>query len=135
MLTYEATHVEALLRGFTTGRKDCPACETARDRHRPTWDLWPYRQCPYHLAEATVMGQKPFQAYQQLATRLRAEFEQLEPGTRIPTETELGTRFGVSRTTIRRAMKVLEDEGLVHVAFARTGRHVAGEGCHGTEVR
>lgn len=37
----------------------------------------------------------------------------LRDGGRLPTERELATRLGLSRTTIRNAMSLLEDEGLV----------------------
>lgn len=36
------------------------------------------------------------------------------PGVRLPTETELSGRFGVSRPTVRAALKELETLGLVH---------------------
>jgi GntR family transcriptional regulator len=53
--------------------------------------------------------------YQQVATVLRTEIEQrMRPGEAIATETELETRFGVSRITIRRAIDLLERAGLVY---------------------
>ena len=45
--------------------------------------------------------------------------QQIAPGTRLPTETDLMARFGVSRFTLRRAMGVLEDRGLVRVEQGR----------------
>ena len=36
-------------------------------------------------------------------------------GDRLPTEIELGDEFGVSRTVVREAAKVLEDKGLVYI--------------------
>jgi GntR family transcriptional regulator, transcriptional repressor for pyruvate dehydrogenase complex len=41
--------------------------------------------------------------------------QQLAPGTRLPTERELGEQFGVSRTVIREAIKALAAKGLVEV--------------------
>ncbi len=38
---------------------------------------------------------------------------QLEPGSKLPTEAELITRFGVSRITIRQALSRLETEGFI----------------------
>jgi len=35
----------------------------------------------------------------------------LKPGSRLPTETDLASELYVSRTTIRNALKVLEQEG------------------------
>src|SRR5947209_18308252 len=37
----------------------------------------------------------------------------LQPGNRLPTETELAGEFNVSRTTIRNALKALEHEGKI----------------------
>lgn len=35
------------------------------------------------------------------------------PGTIIPTESELGSKFGISRTVLREAVKILAEKGLV----------------------
>ena len=43
----------------------------------------------------------------------------LEPGDRLPTETELARQFGVNRHTVRRAFKHLEAQGSIE---ARQGR-------------
>lgn len=39
----------------------------------------------------------------------------LHPGTQLPTERELGDQFGVSRTVIREAIRVLDAKGIVDV--------------------
>jgi GntR family transcriptional repressor for pyruvate dehydrogenase complex len=44
---------------------------------------------------------------------------QLHAGDRLPAERELAARFGVSRTAVREALKLLQERGLVE---ARTGR-------------
>ena len=56
-----------------------------------------------------------------VADRLKALIrdEQLRPGDRLPTETELAERFGVSRLSLREATKSLEFLGIVE---ARPGR-------------
>lgn len=41
--------------------------------------------------------------------------ENLEPGAKLPTEAELAEKFGVSRLTIREALKVLSGRGLVEL--------------------
>ncbi|MEO3797021.1 GntR family transcriptional regulator [Nonomuraea sp. B10E15] len=63
--------------------------------------------------------------YQVIATRLREQIVcgDLAPGAALPSETELQRQFGVSRTTVRQALAVLEVEGLVVVEHGR-GRFV-----------
>ena len=51
--------------------------------------------------------------YHQVREALLKDIEALEPGTRLPTETELMARFGVSRTTIREAVIELARGGLI----------------------
>ncbi|MGP5099545.1 GntR family transcriptional regulator [Brachybacterium alimentarium] len=41
------------------------------------------------------------------------EGEELSPGDRLPTEADFAERFGVGRTTIREAFRLLEQEGVV----------------------
>jgi len=43
----------------------------------------------------------------------------LEPGDRLDSENVLSDRFGVNRHTIRRALSVLEEEGLIRVEHGR----------------
>ena len=59
--------------------------------------------------------------YLQLAEilRKRIESEQIPPGRRIPSQTELEQEFSVSRGTIKRAVEVLRREGLVRPSPAR----------------
>ena len=49
---------------------------------------------------------------------------QYPPNTRIPTESELVETYEVARSTARRAVKALRDEGLVHTVPQR-GTYVA----------
>lgn len=59
--------------------------------------------------------------YRQLADSLRADIGAAKhgPGTVIPSEAQLVERFGVSRNTVRLAMEVLRDEGLVVTRHGR----------------
>jgi GntR family transcriptional regulator len=49
---------------------------------------------------------------------------QMRPGDQFPTEAELVARYQVARTTIREALKLLEQDGLLHVQHG-VGRFVA----------
>ncbi|HUY25079.1 MAG TPA: GntR family transcriptional regulator [Candidatus Saccharimonadales bacterium] len=48
----------------------------------------------------------------------------LSPGGRLPTETGFASRFRVGRTTVREALKLLENDGLIQVKRGR-GRFVS----------
>lgn len=53
--------------------------------------------------------------YQQLASLLRAQIEsgELAPGARVPTEGQLSAQHDTSRNTVRQALDVLRNEGLI----------------------
>lgn len=53
--------------------------------------------------------------YQKVASTLREEILEgkWEPGGLMPTEAKMGERFSVSRLTVRHAIAILEEEGLV----------------------
>lgn len=51
--------------------------------------------------------------YLQLARHLIAQTAKAKPGDRFPTEEELIEAFGLSRTTVRRAVQMVVDQGLV----------------------
>ncbi len=54
-------------------------------------------------------------AYQELADRLREQIlsGELEPGDRLPVEPDLCAMYGVSRSTVREALRVLSSERLL----------------------
>ena len=62
-------------------------------------------------------------AYEQVADILRRRVVagELEPGARLPTETMLATEFGVSRATVREALRLLGAQSLVRTAKGATG--------------
>ncbi|CAB4588045.1 unannotated protein [freshwater metagenome] len=64
--------------------------------------------------------------YQQIADELRGRLRAVGVGAVLPSEAELSGEFGVSRVTIRRALEILRDEGLVD-ARQGFGWYVAGE--------
>ena len=59
--------------------------------------------------------------YHQLRELLREKIESgaWQPGYRLPTEYELTVEFGVSRGTVRQAMQLLENQGLVERSQGR----------------
>ena len=60
-------------------------------------------------------------AYRQLYKKIKSDIERgsYSSGSFIPTEPELEQLFGVSRTTVRKAMKLLADEQLVEIKQGR----------------
>jgi DNA-binding GntR family transcriptional regulator len=66
--------------------------------------------------------------YQRVASWLRSEIEsgRLRPGDQIPSATQLGEQFSVSRNTALRALKMLKAEGLI-VTQQGWGSFVAGD--------
>jgi DNA-binding FadR family transcriptional regulator len=62
-------------------------------------------------------------AYEQIADQLRdlIVVGTLKPGARLPTETELAEQLGVSRATVREALRSLMAEGLVRTEKGSTG--------------
>lgn len=64
--------------------------------------------------------------YREIADELRGRLTSVGVGRVLPSESELSTEFDVSRVTIRRALEILRDEGLVD-ARQGFGWYVAGE--------
>jgi GntR family transcriptional regulator len=62
---------------------------------------------------ATSMSTEPTPRYQEIADYLRRLIAASRPGDRLPSESELCERFGVSRMTVRQAVALLANEGLL----------------------
>jgi GntR family transcriptional regulator len=76
--------------------------------------------------------------YQEIAAALRAEIVDGEhaPGARLPSEPQLVERFGAAQGTIRRALAVLQAEGLIEArhgagVFVRSFRPILRRTGHG----
>jgi GntR family transcriptional regulator len=67
----------------------------------------------------TVDQRDPTPLYQQLATILRAEISSGKITDKLPSESYLQQQHGVSRGTVRRAIEILAEEGLVYTIGAR----------------
>src|SRR5262245_12723917 len=57
--------------------------------------------------------------YQQIKEAIRAELARLRPESRLPTVRELRERFQASQTTMDRALRELEKEGLIRREHGR----------------
>ncbi len=59
--------------------------------------------------------------YQQIADELRRGIAagRYLPGRALPSESEIAATLGVARLTVRKAVRVLADEGLVEVSRGR----------------
>jgi GntR family transcriptional regulator len=66
--------------------------------------------------------------YEQVAAHLAARIEagELAAGSRLPPEPELGAQYGVAYHTIRGAIRLLRERGLVITRHGR-GNYVAGQ--------
>jgi len=64
---------------------------------------------------ASIDREGPIPPYRQIADQLRKRIlsGEIPPGRRIPSLTELEQTYDVARDTLRKAVQVLKDEGLV----------------------
>ncbi|MCC6271178.1 MAG: GntR family transcriptional regulator [Microbacteriaceae bacterium] len=81
------------------------------------------RRNPVRSTRAVVSRDSATALYQQIADALAAQIRarELAPFARLPSEAELMARFGVSRVTVRLALRRLADAGLV---ISRQGKGV-----------
>jgi GntR family transcriptional repressor for pyruvate dehydrogenase complex len=66
---------------------------------------------------------KAARAFEEIADQIRAELStrRLRPGDRLPAERALAEQFGVSRNTLREALRSLENAGLLRLQKGATG--------------
>lgn len=67
------------------------------------------------------MTQEALPLYLQIASEIRREIAEsvYQIGDQLPTEAELSIRFGVNRHTLRRAIEILRNEGVVRIDRGR----------------
>ena len=61
----------------------------------------------------------PQHPYMQLSGLLRSQIQRGEIGPRIPSITQLSEIYELSQATVKRALKVLSDEGLIYSVRGR----------------
>ena len=75
------------------------------------------------LGSADLSLRRVKRAYEQIADQLRELIlvGKLKPGMKLPTEVELALQLGVSRSTVREALRQLSAEGLIRTAKGTGG--------------
>ena len=70
-------------------------------------------------AETTQLDRRPVSLQVRDLMRKSILSGQFRPGDQLPTEAEFAEEYGVSRTSIREALKLLEQEGCIVVRRGR----------------
>lgn len=72
-------------------------------------------------ADAEIDHEGPVPPYRQLAAILKARIDRGDwaPGRAIPAESRLVQEYGVARSTVRRSIAVLVEQGIVFVVAQR----------------
>lgn len=67
------------------------------------------------MREIEIDHESAVPVYRQLADALRAQIESgdIEPGRRMPSETEIEQATGLARGTIRKSIETIREEGLI----------------------
>ncbi|MER8067218.1 winged helix-turn-helix domain-containing protein [Streptomyces sp. NPDC094034] len=73
------------------------------------------------MPESPPDPHRPRAPYMRVLDALTVDIEagRIQPGERIPSESELCERHGVARETARRAVRVLRERGLVETEWGR----------------
>ncbi|MFJ8097043.1 GntR family transcriptional regulator [Streptomyces griseofuscus] len=91
------------------------------------WDPW--HQRGRHVRGAEVSEASPRGTYLQVADALKRRIKSGVITDKVPTEAAIAAEFGIARTTVRRALGLLESEGVIE-STAGLGRRVAGGEAH-----
>src|SRR4051812_37772946 len=81
------------------------------------------RPAPAAARDLLLAPIEPARAVEQVVRRIRQAIGAglLAPGERLPGQVELAETLGVARMTLRQALAVLEDAGLLEIRRGRTG--------------
>lgn len=81
---------------------------------------------PHIMSDFTIHKDSPVPLHIQLVNELRQKIlaQELEPHSRVPSEPYLATSLNISRTTIRQAWQIAEEEGLLYRIHGK-GTYVA----------
>jgi GntR family transcriptional repressor for pyruvate dehydrogenase complex len=76
-----------------------------------------------NLASPMFRSVRPARAFEEIATQIRNELAEgrLSVGSRLPAERALAVQFGVSRNTLREALRSLEHAGLLQLQKGASG--------------
>ncbi len=82
------------------------------------------------LARASFRPIRGVRAFEEIAGQIRRELTErrLRPGDRLPAERLLAAQFGVSRNTLREALRSLENSGLLRLRKGAAGGAFVSEG-------
>lgn len=85
------------------------------------------------LKVTDAMAQAPYgagRAFESIAREIRSEIgrRKLKPGDRLPTERDLAEQLGVSRSTVREAIRSLENSGLLTLKRGPGGGAIVSDG-------
>jgi GntR family transcriptional repressor for pyruvate dehydrogenase complex len=74
-------------------------------------------------SELTFQPARPRRAFDEIVAQVRGMVRsgELQPGDRLPAERVLAEQFGVSRNTVREALRMLEISGLITLKRGHTG--------------
>jgi DNA-binding FadR family transcriptional regulator len=88
-----------------------------------TFDFWGHLFIISQTIKLVWMATQQTPAYRAISDSIRDDIlaQRLVPGDRLPVETELADRFGVSRSTIREALRELASQNLVKTTRGATG--------------
>lgn len=84
---------------------------------------------PKRKSHVRTLGQRIPKAAELLAQKIASEIvaEALAPGERLPLESEMIEQYGVGRSTVREALRVLEVSGLITMRTGRNGGPMVGD--------